>query len=377
MATIREKRPGYWEVREFVGRDEQGRPIQVSRVLRGTKRDALRVAAELVVAPSSAAAARTTVGELLELWREHSLASWAPSTASTQESRICRIRTDPIAQVVVSRLRALDVDQWHVRLARQGVGESSIRNQHQALRAALGLAVRWGWVPANVAAAARLRRRASVPRSALTADDVRRVLASVADLVASGKVEPHASLALRLAAITGARRSELAAIRWDDLEGRRLTIDSSIAVIRHASDEVPTLLRDDPTKTGCRRVVAMDEATLSLVADLRRRTESPGPWILGIGSDPVMPDRISAWWRRARNLAGVETKFRLHDLRHWSATTSIAAGHDVRTVANRLGHANPAMTLRVYAHAVEAADIPVAQTLADALDFDPTARSSR
>jgi hypothetical protein len=24
MATIREKRPGYWEVREFVGRDEQG-----------------------------------------------------------------------------------------------------------------------------------------------------------------------------------------------------------------------------------------------------------------------------------------------------------------------------------------------------------------
>jgi hypothetical protein len=184
----------------------------VSRALRGSKRDALRVAAELVVAPSSAAAARTTVGQLLELWREHSLASWAPSTASTQESRLCRIRTDSIAGVMVSRLRASDVGQWHVRLARLGVGESSIRNQHQALRAALGLAVRWGWVPSNVAAAARLRRRPLVPRSALTADEVRRVLTSVAELVVSGKVEPHAALALRLAAITGARRSELAEV---------------------------------------------------------------------------------------------------------------------------------------------------------------------
>jgi integrase len=34
---------------------------------------------------------------------------------------------------------------------------------------------------------------------------------------------------------------------------------------------------------------------------------------------------------------------------------AIGQGHDVRTVAGRLGHANPAMTLRVYAHAFAAA----------------------
>ena len=43
-------------------------------------------------------------------------------------------------------------------------------------------------------------------------------------------------------------------------------------------------------------------------------------------------------------------------------------GHDVRTVANRLGHANPAMTLRVYAHAIDIADQAVADTLGAALD---------
>ena len=40
---------------------------------------------------------------------------------------------------------------------------------------------------------------------------------------------------------------------------------------------------------------------------------------------------------------------------------------DVRTIAGRLGHANPAMTLRVYAHAFAAADQAVAAGLGEIL----------
>jgi hypothetical protein len=45
-----------------------------------------------------------------------------------------------------------------------------------------------------------------------------------------------------------------------------------------------------------------------------------------------------------------------HELRHFAATTAIAGGADVRTVAGRLGHADPSVTLGVYAHALEARD---------------------
>ena len=38
MATICQRKPGVWEVRVFVGNDEHGRPKQVSRTVRGTKR---------------------------------------------------------------------------------------------------------------------------------------------------------------------------------------------------------------------------------------------------------------------------------------------------------------------------------------------------
>jgi hypothetical protein len=55
--------------------------------------------------------------------------------------------------------------------------------------------------------------------------------------------------------------------------------------------------------------------------------------------------------------------FRFHDLRHFSATELIGAGVDIRTVAGRLGHAGPAITLRVYAHALEERDRAAAQLL--------------
>ena len=41
---------------------------------------------------------------------------------------------------------------------------------------------------------------------------------------------------------------------------------------------------------------------------------------------------------------------RLHDLRHLHATTLLLAGVPVHVVAARLGHADPAVTLRIYSH---------------------------
>ncbi len=373
MATIRERKPGVWEVRAFLGRDDRGRPVQLSRTVRGGKRDAQRVAAELTTR-SVTASARVTVGELLNLWVEQQSASWAVSTAANQRSRVKLVQADPIAGIPLVRLTAVDVDRWHVRMSRAGVGESSVRNRHLVLRAAVTQAVRWGWTRTNVVAVARLGRRKRPPRGALAVEDVRRVMAAAERLADAGKVEPAAPVALRLAALTGARRSELAALRWEDVDGERLTIDSSLVIVRHGSREdrlTPTLL-DEATKTANRRTVTLDAATVDRLGALSGLYGSLGPWVLSAGERPLNPERMGAWWRRARDAAGVDKGWRLHDLRHWSATMAIAQGHDIRKVANRLGHANPAMTLRVYAHAVDSNDQPLARSLGAVLDATPS-----
>lgn len=100
-----------------------------------------------------------------------------------------------------------------------------------------------------------------------------------------------------------------------------------------------------------------------MVEEARAKYSEITTWLFTPDPDLPNPDRIGWWWRRSRELAGIDERWRLHDLRHWSATEAIASGQDVRTVADRLGHADPAMTLRVYAHAVRAADEALAGIL--------------
>lgn len=346
-----------WEVRAFTGRDAAGRPTQVSRTVHGAKRDAQRLAAELSLKPSNSGG--RTVAELLDAWLELNEATWAPATVRDEQSRAELIKADPVGNMALARLTVADVDRWHTRLRRAGIGDAGIRNRHVALRAALAQAVRWGWVSTNVASAARLTQRKRAPRESMSAGDVRAVLH------AAVKVGPGAALALRLAAVSGARRSELAALRWDDLAGNRLRIDSSVAVLRRSGEE-PELV-DDVTKTANRRTVTLDNATVDMWQAYRSSFVDPGEWVFGL-FEPANPDRIGWWWRRSRERSGIDRSWRLHDLRHWSATQAIGTGHDIRTVAGRLGHANPAMTLRVYAHVLEGAEQEVAAGLASALE---------
>ena len=358
MATIRERAPGVWEIRVFTGRNAGGKPTQVSRTVRGTKRDAKRVAAALEARPAPNAAGRA-VRDVIEGWRETNSHAWSEMSKRDYAGRAAKILEDPIADVAIARLGVADVERWHARMRNSGVGDWAIRGRHAVLRAALAQAVRWEWVPQNVAASARLRQAKSAPRQAMSVDEVQAVLEAAAT------IDPAAVVALRLAAVAGARRAELAALRWTDFDGDVLTIDSSALQMR--DDDGVLEVMDAPTKTANRRAVRLDPDTVDAVSALRAERAKVSPYLFSLDDQPAPPARIGWWWTRARERSGIDKKWRLHDLRHWSATTAISRGHDVRTVAGRLGHASAAMTLRVYAHAVESADQDVAATLGSVL----------
>jgi integrase len=130
-------------------------------------------------------------------------------------------------------------------------------------------------VTANVASMARLRSSRTQRRAAMSANDVRKVIA------AAGEIDPAAGLALRLAAIAGARRAELAALRWVDVSDGMLVIDSAIEIVSRG-DGRPTL-RDASTKTANSRTLTLDPSTLAVVEQLRAEREPYGPWMFGVG----------------------------------------------------------------------------------------------
>jgi integrase len=200
-------------------------------------------------------------------------------------------------------------------------------------------------------------------------------LADVQRLIAGAEEDgdPVLATAIALGAVTGARRGELCALRWSDVDWDRrlLRVARSLTVIRKEMSE-------GQTKTHQVRQIAIDDMTGAFLLVRRehqeRYAEQVGvalcadPYVLSRsaeGSAPCLPDGLSHGYERLAKRLGVGGH--LHELRHFAATTAIAGGADVRTVAGRLGHAGPSVTLRVYAHALEARDRELAGMLGSAV----------
>ncbi|HET9072651.1 MAG TPA: hypothetical protein VFN60_12115 [Acidimicrobiales bacterium] len=126
MGTMRQRGEGRWELRAFVGRDEQGRPRQVSRSFRGTKTAARKEFARLETEVNDGKLGRAdtlgvTVGTLLERYLGHLESEGrAPKTLTTYRYYVRRLAEDPIARIKVRRLTTWDLDELDDRLAAVG-----------------------------------------------------------------------------------------------------------------------------------------------------------------------------------------------------------------------------------------------------------------
>ena len=83
---------------------------------------------------------------------------------------------------------------------------------------------------------------------------------------------------------------------------------------------------------------------------------------------PIHPDTVTDWFSKFIKRSGLPY-VTLHSLRHTNATLMIAEGTDVCTVSRRLGHANTATTLNIYAHALKSKDREAANTLDNVLEY--------
>nr|WP_256092919.1 site-specific integrase [Micromonospora aurantiaca] len=148
-----------------------------------------------------------------------------------------------------------------------------------------------------------------------------------------------------LAMTTGARRSELCALRWHHLD-----LASGVLTLRRSAylDEQGELQEKD-TKTHQQRRVALDPETIDVLRELHGRyvgrlaqldaNADPADFVFCPEPDNnrgYRPDTITQRYGRLAGRLGIDSQIRA--LRHYSATELINAGVDVRTVAGRLGH---------------------------------------
>ena len=357
----RKRREGVWELRVYVGRDPvTGKDRQVSRTFRGGSREADQALRDLVekYGESPPDGFGATFGQLLDRWLEEcERMDLSPTTMRTYRAQIKQTIRPRLGKITLSRLTPKQLDDLYGAMKAEGLSPKTIRNHHAIISSALHQGARWGWVKQNVADRAKPPRIAQRRVTAPSVDDVRSVIE------AAEERDPRLAPLLMLAALTGMRRGELCALRWTDvdLERGELEVSRSLVV-------VPGGLAEKTTKTDRSRTVALDVVGIALltrhrvkVDDWARQAEvtvAPDAHVFSHavdGSKPFRPDNVTGFFTRVRDSLDLP-EVRLHDLRHFTATQLIGAGVDVRTVAGRLGHSDPSVTLRVYSHALEERD---------------------
>jgi integrase len=272
-------------------------------------------------------------------------------------------------------LQATEIDKLYSDMA--GAATISNRTQHHVhvvLGACLGTATRKGLLVVNP-----MVRVEQIPAPDHfnpdndEPDDIAEGLteAELAKLVAGFKFSTIFPIVV-LAAATGARRNELLALRWTDLNTEKKTLR-----IERAWEPTKKFgLRLKPPKTARGlRTIDLDDATVAILLSLRETHQRLSAGIPdGVDVDlslirlpatalifpnppepgedfsfttPRIPHSVSqAFARKASSLGLGSTRF--HDLRGIHSTALLDAGIPVHTVAQRIGD-DPATLLRNYA----------------------------
>jgi integrase len=259
---LRKRGRASWEIKIEVGpREADGRRHTQYHTVRGSKRDAERaltaVLAELdsgsYVAPST-----LTMAEFLTNWLDAARDRLAPKTAERYDE-LCRHQIVPfLGAVKLQALKPPQIEAWHRQLRTAGSAGSrplaaqTVKHAHRLLHSALEHAVRTEILSRNPAH--------SVPTPKVRTPEMMIVEAAEIELTFA-RLQGHRLYPITfLAFSTGARRGELLALRWSDLDLEIGTVN-----IARSVEETREGLRIKLTKTGASRIISLPADAVAML----------------------------------------------------------------------------------------------------------------
>ncbi|MEU1813431.1 tyrosine-type recombinase/integrase [Micromonospora aurantiaca (nom. illeg.)] len=280
-------------------------------------------------------AGRTTFEAYAEQWR--AMQPHRPNTAARTRSQLTRHVYPVLGSRPLGQLRASELQAFVTGLP---VAPASVRPIWATVRAILKAAKRDRMIPHDPADRIKLPE---LPRQQITPLTVEQV-----DQLAAAVPARYRALVV-VGAAAGLRQGELFGLQVADVDflRRTLTVDRQVQPAAGGGVEVGPLKNRSSYRTLPVGRVAVD----ALAAHLAAYPASGAAYVFrDEDGQPLHRGRFNRYvWAPARTAAGLP-EATCHDLRHFFASVLIGAGHNPKAVAERLGHADAAMTLRVYAH---------------------------
>ena len=348
-----------------------------------TKREAQTACAGLIAETDSGSYVGTSKATLRQ-WVEHWISIGCPGSKRRKEvgqrsieryAELVRCHVLPtLGERPLQQLRSTEIDKLYVTLADKTSPRTAL-HVHSVLNACLGTAARTRQIARNP-----MRQLVKVPSPSepdhgvsLDQDELRKLLEGFKGL----SLFPIVAVA----AFTGAKRGEILALQWADLDINDKTLRIERAI--DDTDKHGLRIKGPKTERGKRTIMIDDDLIALLLTERERHLRivagvldgsavdlslvrlPPGALIFpSPGADLTRPRHPRAvtkeFVQRARRLGFLGLRF--HDLRGTHETLLLDQGVPVHVVAARCGH-DPAVMLRSYAKRTRKADISAAAVI--------------
>lgn len=292
---------------------------------------------------------KLTVAEFLTHWlAEYTKPNLSPRGYERYAS-VCRLHLIPaIGNIRLTQLRPEHLQKLYSDKLKGGLMPRSVRYIHVILHKALATAIKWGLIARNVADGADIPK--AHPGEMQTYDEIE--LNKFLEAAKGTQYYPLFYTAL----FTGMRRSELLALRWQDIDlvYGQVYVNRSLHQLKDNS-----FVFTQPKTAKSRRTIALPPSAF-LVLESWRKAKEVEAGMLGTtlkDSDlifnnlgkPLRPATVTRAWSMLAVKAGVK-HIRLHDARHTHASLMLKQGIHPKVVQERLGHSTIAITLDTYSH---------------------------
>ena len=275
------------------------------------------------------------------------------------------ITESELGSLPICQITRTDIAQWEKGLIDSGLSSATAAHYHAFVSQVLKSAYEEGHIRKNPMSGLRAPKRPPKPVNSLSSEQRAEVLAKM-DTIGYTSF----SMGVRIALLTGMRRGEICALRWQDLD-----IDTdrpSIHVVHSLTKDKGFKLDTpkDPAGGDTKRIIPIGKKLKDYLvqyrdmqAELARRLDSELDGTLYVLGNPLdgsfkNPEMLGREWRMLASAEGWKGSqgeaVRFHDLRHTFATLAIKDRvMDVMTLSKILGHRDASMTLNIYADALE------------------------
>jgi integrase len=274
----------------------------------------------------------------------------------------------------------MNLDDLFITLPpKKELSSRTIHHHHRVLNTMMNDAVRWGIMKENPCLRVNTPKTKSKEMNTLDEEGFTEYLSCL-------EKEPiKTQVLITLALVTGCRRGELCALSWNHIsfEKRQLNVKQSVSYTSATG-----LLIGSPKTEASRRIISLPDTTINLLRQYRRHQSAykmkigsrwqadekkkcsemnkafiDPDWIFTTKDGKMMfPDSLTSIFNSFVERNGLPD-IRFHDLRHTACSMLLHEGVNIRAVASRLGHANPSVTMTVYAHALASADRVAAEIM--------------